>query len=564
MRCARHAADLCGDTFGIELDGLRSAELASLLATTQHTFGHNAPEVVAGTLADRTAGNPLYASQLIRHWGDAGFDPGAVPASLRDVVWSRVRAVGPEATEVLTAASVLGTDFDEDVLIAMLSLPEAAVVETLEAATRAGLLDDVAVDGRSLRFVHALVAGALYAGAAPSSRTRLHEAAALDINGFAANRRREPQVNSPAISRSWAVPKKRSTGRRGLWKTTRSISSHPRKRRRTIVAAFDLAAAHDRPPSERADLLVRLGDALAPRRRSGGARDDNRGVAPAAGLGGPGAADSSRVRRRPRVHAPRRWRAGIPVDDRTGARGRRSGRHRDVRTLARAPGVEPRVHTGRGAAAAAADEALDLAGQHGDPIVLAQVAPAALYALWGLGCRELRQRVAADAIRVAGAAGDPRLEFAAHQAAYNVAVESADPVIAARSLAAMRAIAGAVPEPRLRWTLGIYDTFDATMAGRLEDAEALATATLDLGSPIAPDAFTFFAGQLFVIGSFSGRHEELLPLVEQAASDNPGVVPFALAYGISCAAAGRFEIARDILSEGVQIGSPRSRSTTPG
>jgi hypothetical protein len=38
------------------------------------------------------------------------------------------------------------------------------------------------------------------------------------------------------------------------------------------------------------------------------------------------------------------------------------------------------------------------------------------------------------------------------------------------------------------------------MAGRLEDAEALAAANLDLGSPIARrDAFTFFAGQLFVI-----------------------------------------------------------------
>jgi tetratricopeptide (TPR) repeat protein len=199
---------------------------------------------------------------------------------------------------------------------------------------------------------------------------------------------------------------------------------------------------------------------------------------------------------------------------------------------------------------AAAHEALDLADQHGDPIVYAQVAPAALYALWGLGRRELRERVAADAIRAASAAGDPKLEFAAHQAAYNVAVEGADPVIAARSLAAMQTIAGAVPEPGLRWTLGIYDTFDATMAGRLDDAEAQAVANLDLGSQVAPDAFTVFAAQLFVIGTFAGRHEELLPLVEQAASANPGVAAFKLAYGISCAAAGRHENARDILAEG--------------
>ena len=67
----------------------------------------------------------------------------------------------------------------------------------------------------------------------------------------------------------------------------------------------------------------------------------------------------------------------------------------------------------------------------------------------------------------------------------------------------------------------------------------------------AHDAFTFCAGQVFVIGSFAGRHEELLPLVEQAANDNPGVMPFKLAYGIICVAVGRDDVARDILSEGL-------------
>ena len=153
---------------------------------------------------------------------------------------------------------------------------------------------------------------------------------------------------------------------------------------------------------------------------------------------------------------------------------------------------------------AAAHEALDLATEHGDPTLLAQVAPAVLYALWEPGRRELRSRVAAQAIRAAESTGDPRLEFSAHLSAYNMAVESADHAVAARSLARMRAIAHAVAEPRLRWTAGLYDTFDATMAGRLDDAEALATANLDLGMQIgAPDAFTFFAGQLFVIGTFA-------------------------------------------------------------
>ena len=201
---------------------------------------------------------------------------------------------------------------------------------------------------------------------------------------------------------------------------------------------------------------------------------------------------------------------------------------------------------------AAAHEALDLATEHGDPVLLAQVAPAVLYALMGAGHRELRARVAGRAIRAAESTGDPRLDFSAHLSAYNMAVESPDQVVAARSLARMRAIAQAVAEPRLRWTVGLYDTFDATMAGRLDDAESIATANLDLGLQIGvPDAFAFFAGQLFVIASDGGRAEELLPVVEQATNDNPAILPFKLAYGIICAGVGRDDVARDILREGL-------------
>jgi len=90
------------------------------------------------------------------------------------------------------------------------------------------------------------------------------------------------------------------------------------------------------------------------------------------------------------------------------------------------------------------------------------------------------------------------------------------------------------------------------MAGRLEEAEAIATATLELGMQIgAPDAFTMFASQAFVIGTFAGRHQELFPLVEQVANDNPGVIAFELSYGIICAVVGREAVAREILHRGM-------------
>ena len=70
-----------------------------------------------------------------------------------------------------------------------------------------------------------------------------------------------------------------------------------------------------------------------------------------------------------------------------------------------------------------------------------------------------------------------------------------------------------------------------------------------------PDAFTFFAGQCFVIGTFAGRHDDLLPLVEQAARDNPGILPFEIAYAIICAAVGATRWPRRSWTRGWRTGS---------
>jgi tetratricopeptide (TPR) repeat protein len=126
-------------------------------------------------------------------------------------------------------------------------------------------------------------------------------------------------------------------------------------------------------------------------------------------------------------------------------------------------------------------------------------------------------------------------------------------VLVAHTLARLRATAHNVAEPYLRWLMLVCETFEATMAGRLADAEALAGEALDFGLQIdATDAFAIYAAQFFVVGTFAGRHGELFPLVEQAARENPAVLPFTLAYGIICATVGQADTAREILHEGLE------------
>jgi hypothetical protein len=136
-----------------------------------------------------------------------------------------------------------------------------------------------------------------------------------------------------------------------------------------------------------------------------------------------------------------------------------------------------------------------------------------------------------------------------------VAVESADPIVAAHCLAEIRSAVRSFGEPHLPWIGGLVDAFVAMMTGRLDEAQSIATATLELGLQIGePDAFALFAAQFFVIGTFGGRHDELFPLVEQARRDNPEMLAFKLGYGIICAAVGRRDEARGILYEGMTNG----------
>jgi tetratricopeptide (TPR) repeat protein len=207
---------------------------------------------------------------------------------------------------------------------------------------------------------------------------------------------------------------------------------------------------------------------------------------------------------------------------------------------------------------ALAHQALGMAEESDDPTIVAGVAPSALAALWAPGNERLRNDVVAKALAAAEASGDPLLQFRVNVAARQVAIESGDPAMAAHTSTRLRAGGQAIGEPYLRWIVLLCETFDTTMAGRLSDAEALAAETLDFGLQIGvPDAFAMYAGEFFMLATFAGRHAELFPLVEQAVAENPGLLPFRLAYGIICVAVGRTDEAREILHEGMASGFAR-------
>ena len=558
-----------GEVSHLQLTGLNEVELAELVVAATRAAPDAELRRVTGRLRDETAGNPLYASQLVRHWMDLGraaaahegqkgrptmVMPEGVPPSLREVVWSRVRTLGQDVFDVLAAASVLGLEFPEDVLLATLDLPEATVLGALDAAVAAGILIDLRSVRRAMRFVHVLVANAMYSEIGPSSRARMHERVVRALTGDGESlhpdvvlqlARHCALAGLPEDALHWSI----AAGDHAFEHLA------PTEAAQHYQVALDAAEALHGSDAERADLLVRLGHAQYragdPRaqanlvrgaklaRHSGQSQTLIR-AALVADLGVP-RVDSLALEHSEVVESA--LQVADPGDTATYAR--------LLAVLSQSLTFNP----DRGRRIALAHRALRLAEESDNATLLAGVAPAVLAALWGPGNERLRRDVAARALSTAEASGDPLLQFSVNLAARQVAIESGDPVMAAHTLTRLRVTAQSVGEPYLQWLTVLCGTFEATMEGRLSDAETLAVEALDLGLQIgAPDAFAVYAAQFFVLGTFAGRHAELLPLAEQAARENPSVLPFKLAYGIVCVAVGQADAARDILYEGMEGG----------
>ena len=548
-----------GSTRRIPLAGFDDAELSDLVTAIARTDARPHPAVLE-QLRDQTAGNPLFAVQLVRHLLESGrlvvdrdvqlagtFASTDLPASVRDVVGSRVLALGDPVRDVLQAGAVLGTEFDEDLVVEMTGTSADEVADALDLAVTAGLLAAVNDRPARKRFTHTLVARALTAALADSRRRRLHARAAdaLEAGDDAPSHTVVVELARHRVLAGDRVAALRWAGRAG---DDALADLAPIEATRWFETALDLATALDRPEAEQAGLMVRLGEArhragdpaardtlleAAARARRAGVHDVLVSAALAAdrGLGRIDTVDDEQLAV---------TEAALEVVDRSDTATHARLLALFALQLINSPRSELRQESAR--------HAVELIDASEDPTLLPRTIAALTFALEGPGTLASRRELSARAVAQARASGDPVLEFWTHRAAYFVAVESADPQLARASLEQLSSIATDVGEPRLRWTAAVYETFRATMEARLDDAERLGVDALAIGTEIGePEAFAIYAAQLFSTRSFGGRYSELLPVLEGVVAANPGVIAFQLAYGLTCLEVGREVEAREIL-----------------
>jgi tetratricopeptide (TPR) repeat protein len=237
-------------------------ELAELAA---EVTGRALTPAAANRLHDRTAGNVLYARELLaNNDAESEFDTRALATARASALFdARLAALSPSSLRTLQTASVIGRRFRLDVLAETTERTIDALLELLEEGAAGGIVRGAGVGAHE--FTHPLLAEACYASAGLPQRVRLHR----DV-GEAMERLRARGIAIAAVELAHhfadaaaagvatkAVQYAAAAGRESMDQLGYEDAARDFAR---ALAALDLCPADD---ATRADLLLDLGDAHA-------------------------------------------------------------------------------------------------------------------------------------------------------------------------------------------------------------------------------------------------------------------------------------------------------------
>ncbi len=548
----------------IALKGLDDTEVAALMeAAAGHELDVAGLEL-AGELRRETNGNPFFAAEILRHLVEQGIitqgEDGRwtvgrmsqldLPQSVREVVGHRVQRLGPHALQTLSAAAVIGRDFDLDVLARVVGTDPERVLGLLEEGVSASLLrESVAVSGR-FTFAHALIEHTLYSELGRTRRARLHQKVATELEALAPE-----QINGRLgeLAHHWAAAVQPAVVGKALYYTTlageQALSSlAPVQARQWFERALELdEQSGDRDTARRCRLMIGLGEAqrqsgepafqetLLEAARLAQERGDLDQLADAVLATSRGFTNSVGQTDDELVEMLRATAAVLPSED-----------PRRARVLALLA-LELAYTVPLAERQALADEALRIARRHGEPLLLAHVLACHPLATADPSTLQERMRHTAEHVALCDRIGDPTLRFHAY-ARRSMALETGDVAGWDVCLERMAELVEIVPQPSLRWVLLFTCSPRALLAGRVEEAERLAHEALTVGSASGqPDARAFFGSQIFGVRYEQGRLNELTETLHGMQAVNPNIPSFGPMLALALCEAGRNEEAATLL-----------------
>ncbi len=508
-----------GRESGFERLLLGSLDTAAVAMLVRAHAGDQAPELTTMVCED-TEGNPFFIVEMLRHIAESGAVQGergqraseprlgqvGIPEGVKDVIGRRIARLGHDARQVLAMASVCGRDFQLAVLEQTSELDEDRLVETLEEAMRARVIEEVpGVVGR-YTFTHTLIRETIYGGLSATRRGLLHRRVgasleqihAADLDGHRAALAHHFAQSGSAGDRGKAIEYAARAGDSAVAQLAYEQAAARYRLAVSLIETVELPGGQ----ATRCDLVIAQG--AAERQAGDPAYRETLldGARLAQALG-----DAERLARAALANNRGFFSAAAGVDrERVAVLDAALDAHGVYDSATHAmllsqlalelvpdPDWQRRAHL--------SDEALAMARRVGDPMTLARTLNFRYVALWGP--RTLPERLAntREATMLADRLEDPLLSFQAARFGSHAAMEAGDLALADRLLERAHARAEQLGQPIIHWYLAVTRAKRTSISGSTAEAEQLAHDAFELGRRVGqPDARLWLVIQLFVTG----------------------------------------------------------------
>jgi len=458
---------------------------------------------------------------------------------------------------VLAFGAVIGRDFDVPLLAAIAQTDEDSLIDICDAAVDAAILQATG-DPDHYTFAHALIEHTLYDGLSPSRRARAHKAVAEHLESSGAAQR----GRIGELAYHWSEAVQPTDLSKAIEYTTLAAAqaldqSAPEDALRWSVQALELLdRSLDADGLQRAAILVGLGTA----QRHCGVAEYRETLLEAARLADE--FDAVDLLVRAAIANNRGFQSEIGRTD-----------HERVAVLERALdrlGPDPTGDRARLLAVLSIERFYE--DELDERVSLVETAVAAARAsgddaafLFAVtqGCNSIgvpstltmRDAWVREACAVVDHLGDSALRWSVQSTRLTTALARGDGDAFVEAHSAMEEESTRVPHATVRWTTAYHAALLAIVRGELAEAEALAEAAFALGAETGhADAIEIFGPQLVNIRDHQGRLAEMLPLIEQAVADSPGLPAYRAVLVNTLVAAGRNEEARARLEQDLAAG----------
>jgi len=187
---------LARESSRLSLPPLSASDIARLI---QLATGEPAAGDFVAELLERTDGNPFFVGEIVRlaprgsvtTSGDSTVAPG-VPQGVREVLWQRLNQLSRAANQMLTVASVIGREFDLDLLAQVSPTDGDKTSALLAQAATPRIVEPIAGDSNRYRFAHMLIRDTLYEEIPPRTRSKLHGRIAEALEALSASKGDKP------------------------------------------------------------------------------------------------------------------------------------------------------------------------------------------------------------------------------------------------------------------------------------------------------------------------------------------------------------------------------------